>query len=97
MVSAGQGEEGVRQLAESVRLLPSRIDYRIDLASALRAQGRAAEAAAQLEEVLRREPDHVRARATLARLRLKDGRPGPAPEPRDDEHRLPLIGLPPLD
>jgi len=69
MLSSGRGEEAARELAESVRLLPSRVDYRLDLAIALRAQGRAREAAAQLEEALRREPDNVRARAAMDRLR----------------------------
>ena len=71
LLHTGDAAGAVEHLAEAVRLLPGNVVTRLELANCLTQLRRPEETAAQLEAVLRLEPDHASARAGLEGLRKR--------------------------
>jgi tetratricopeptide (TPR) repeat protein len=64
----GRQEDAIAQFEDAVRLRPDYVPALLNLATALNAEGRVREAAANLAEVLRFQPENGAAQAMLSRL-----------------------------
>ena len=71
--AAGRLDQAIAEFREAVRLAPTFLDGRIDLANALLANGEASEAAVECREVLQQNPDAVQAIMILTAALTAEG------------------------
>jgi tetratricopeptide (TPR) repeat protein len=73
-LAAGRPEAAARAFEAALEAVPDRVDYRVDLGTALMQSGRLDEAAEAYRQALARDPRHDGARIGLATLLTRDGR-----------------------